>query len=209
MVQSTQKQEGVLALDNTVLVHSADRVPVVYGGDLATPVKSLVHAVASGKEAAMALDVLFHQGVGAVRPRLLDCVVGKGPSLSMEIFMKGVRAQRNPHIVDYKEINTDYFQFASRIAQPRLLIAERVRSFAEIDLKISANLAIGEAERCFNCGLCNQCDNCRLFCPDLAVNREESYQGRRINYDFCKGCGICAQECPRNALSLEEERDKS
>jgi 2-oxoacid:acceptor oxidoreductase delta subunit (pyruvate/2-ketoisovalerate family) len=198
--------ERVLRLRNSVMVGSDGGVPVLFGGDLATEVKSLAHAVGSGKEAAMALDVLFREGAEAVHPTLLNCLVGKGPSLSMEIYMKGMRAQRNPHVVGYGEINTDYFTFAPRIAQPRLLIAERIRSFSEIDLKISANLAIREAERCFNCGICNQCDNCRLFCPDLAVLREESYQGRRINYEYCKGCGICAEECPRNAVSLEEER---
>jgi 2-oxoacid:acceptor oxidoreductase delta subunit (pyruvate/2-ketoisovalerate family) len=109
--------------------------------------------------------------------------------------------------VRYGEINTDYFHFSPRLIQPRLLKGERSRSFAEIDLKISANLAIREAERCFNCGICNQCDNCRLFCPDLAVIRDQSPRGRSINYDYCKGCGICVVECPRNAMTLEEEQD--
>jgi Pyruvate/2-oxoacid:ferredoxin oxidoreductase delta subunit len=63
-----------------------------------------------------------------------------------------------------------------------------------------------EAERCFNCGICNQCDNCRLFCPDMAVIRDQSPRGRCINYDYCKGCGICVVECPRNAMTLEEEQ---
>ncbi len=112
-------------------------------------------------------------------------------------------------MVRYGEINIDYFQFTPRIAQPRLLKEERVRSFAEIDLRISANLAMREAERCFNCGLCNQCDNCRLFCPDLAVLRDQSPRGRRIDYDYCKGCGICVVECPRNAMSLEEEQGQT
>ena len=53
-----------------------------------------------------------------------------------------------------------------------------------------------EAERCFNCGLCNQCDNCHLFCPDLSVIHDQSAQGRHINYDYCKGCGLCVVECP-------------
>ncbi len=68
-----------------------------------------------------------------------------------------------------------------------------------------------EAERCFNCGICNQCDNCRLFCPDLAIIRDidrppaaPQPQGRWIDYDYCKGCGICVVECPRNAMTLEE-----
>ncbi len=104
------------------------------------------------------------------------------------------------------EINIDYFQFTPRVAQPRLLKEERVRTFAEVDLRISANLAMQEAGRCFNCGICNQCDNCRLFCPDLAVVRDQGPRGRSIDYDYCKGCGICVVECPRNAMSLEEEQ---
>jgi hypothetical protein len=68
-----------------------------------------------------------------------------------------------------EEINTDYFAFEPRITQPRLLVDERSRSFAEIDLKISAGLAMREAGRCFNCGICYGCDNCYLFCPDVSM----------------------------------------
>lgn len=197
--------EGVLRLSGCVMARAGQGMPVVYAGDLTNAEKSVVHAVASGKEAAMALDSLFREGIDSIRQRLAGCSVGCGSSLSMEIYMQGERSRRSSHVVRYGELNTDHFQFAPRIVLPRLLKEERVRSFAEIDLKISAGLAIREAERCFNCGLCNQCDNCRLFCPDLAVKRDESPRGRRIDYDYCKGCGICVVECPRNAMRLEEE----
>jgi NADPH-dependent glutamate synthase beta subunit-like oxidoreductase len=196
---------GLLTLPHTRMLLSAEGFPMIYGGDLTTPVKSVAHAVASGKEAALVLDLLFREGFDAIQPRLTECRVGDGRSLSMEIYLGGERSQRSSHIVGYHEINIDYFQFTPRVAQPRLLKEERVRSFAEVDLRISANLAMQEASRCFNCGLCNQCDNCRLFCPDLAVKRDDSPQGRCIDYDYCKGCGICVVECPRNAMSLEEE----
>jgi len=201
--------EGLLTLPNSRVFRRTQGLPVVFGGDLTTPVKSVSHAVASGKEAALALDVLFREGFEAILPRLTPCMIGDGRSLSMEVYLGGARSQRSSHVVRYSEINIDYFQFTPRIAQPRLLKEERVRSFAEIDLRISANLAMREAERCFNCGLCNQCDNCRLFCPDLAVLREQSPRGRRIDYDYCKGCGICVVECPRNAMILEEEQGQA
>lgn len=197
--------EQRLMLNNSVMIHQTDGIIVVYGGDLTNETKSVVHAVASGKEAAMALDILFRKGFDSIEPELSAYAVGNGSSLSMEIYMAGPRCKRNHHVVEYNEINIDHFQLASRITQPRLLIDERKKTFGEIDLKISANLAIREAERCFNCGLCNQCDNCYLFCPDMAVCRDESPQGRHINYDYCKGCGLCVVECPRNAMVLEEE----
>ncbi len=197
--------EGALAMAYTRLLRTDGGLPVVFGGGgSAGPVKSVSQAVASGKEAALALDVLFREGFEAIVPKLTACRVG-GKSLSVELYLGGERSQRSAHVVRYDEINIDYFQFTPRVAQPRLLKEERIRSFAEIDLRISANLTMQEAGRCFNCGLCNQCDNCRLFCPDLAVKRDDSPRGRRIDYDYCKGCGICVVECPRNAMSLEEE----
>ena len=196
---------GVIRLSNSVLVYSGVSAAVVYGGDLVSEIKSVVHAVASGKEASMALDTFFQEGPDAVLPKLETCRVGNGSSLSMEVYMQGPQCGRNRHVVTYGEINTDHFQFSPKVAQPRLLVEERIRSFAEIDLRISASLAMKEAARCFNCGLCNQCDNCRLYCPDLAVTREDTARGHSINYDYCKGCGICVVECPRNAMSLEKE----
>jgi NADPH-dependent glutamate synthase beta subunit-like oxidoreductase len=193
---------NVMALSHCRLVPGEGKPIVVYAGDLANATKSVAHAIASGKEAAIALDALLREGSEAIIPRLQACAVGDGPALSMDVCFGGERRLRNHHIVVYTEINTDHFGFAPRLTQPRLLVEERVRSFAEIDLKISAGLAMKEAERCFNCGLCNGCDKCWLYCPDVAVIREGEV--RRIDYDYCKGCGICVVECPRDAMFLGE-----
>ncbi len=198
---------GWLHLPNSRLRNEPGLPVVVYGGDLAAETKSVVHAVASAKEAAIALDVIFNEGMEAVREHLRACRVGIGPSLSMEIYLGGERCRRNSHVVQFDEINTDYFHFETRIVQPRLLREERISGFAEIDLKVSANVAMREAERCFNCGICNQCDNCRLFCPEIAVFCGDSGPGRQIDYDYCKGCGVCVVECPRNAMALSEEKE--
>jgi Pyruvate/2-oxoacid:ferredoxin oxidoreductase delta subunit len=199
---------GTLSVfDNTALLMTERNFPVIWGGDLTNDVKNITRAIASGKEGAMALDVLFRSGPEDIRPRLAECRVGNGRSLSMEVYRSGARAERSRHVVRYQEINVDYFRFLPRIVQPRLLKTERMRSFSEIDLRISAALAMREADRCFNCGICNQCDNCRMFCPDLAVALEPSPRGRAINYDYCKGCGVCVVECPRNAMSLTPEKD--
>jgi NADPH-dependent glutamate synthase beta subunit-like oxidoreductase len=200
------KTRGVTRFNNCVFVHRSREPVLVYGGDLVASIKSVVHAVASGKEAAMALDLFFKEGLESIERKLKSSLVGKGPSLSMEAYLGGPRAKRNHSVVSFENLNTDYFRFAPAIIQPRLLREERFKSFAEISLKIGASLAIREAERCFNCGLCNHCDNCQLFCPEIAVIRDHNFEGRHINYDYCKGCGLCVVECPRNAMALEEER---
>lgn len=194
-----------LHLSHCTIHQEQHGTPIIYGGDLTNTDKNVTQAIASGKQAAMALDTFFQSGADAVRERLSACLVGEGPSLSMEIYMNGPRKERKPHIVSYQEINTDYFQFEPRVIQPRLLIEERNSSFDEIELKISANTAMREAGRCFNCGICNDCDNCYLFCPDVSILRGRDMTERHIDYDYCKGCGLCVVECPRNAMTLGEE----
>ena len=43
------------------------------------------------------------------------------------------------------------------------------------------------------------------FCPDAAVIKLGSWQGRRFDFEFCKGCGICAQDCPTGHIHMEPE----
>jgi NADPH-dependent glutamate synthase beta subunit-like oxidoreductase len=197
--------KGWTALSHCLAFLETGDVPVVYGGDLTNGTKNVTHAIASGKQAAMVFDTFFQQGSAAIESRLQESSVGDGPALSMEIYLGGRRSARSRQVVPYSQINADYFQFESRVAQPRLLPKERTGSFDEIDLRISPFLAMREAGRCFNCGICNECDNCYLFCPDLSVIPGKHIAERLIDYDYCKGCGICVAECPRNAMILQEE----
>ena len=179
------------------------RIPLIYGGDLTSPIKSVTDAIASGKQAAMALDTFFTEGMEAIEDRLAGCRVGTGPALSMDAYLEKERKNRSAHIVGYDEIVTDYFKPAARRVQPALDAAERIRSFTEIESTLDNSTASQEAARCFNCGICAACDYCRLYCPEMAVLVEKGQ--RTINMDFCKGCGVCATEWPRNAMALEEE----
>jgi NADPH-dependent glutamate synthase beta subunit-like oxidoreductase/ferredoxin len=182
---------------------SRQKIPFVFGGDLASPVKSVADAIASGKQAAITLDTYFEKGFNAVESRLAACRVGSGPALCMNAYLGGDRRSRNAHIVSEDQIVMDYFQTAPRVAAAALDAGRRRRSFAEIESTLDGDAAKAEAARCFNCGTCNACDYCRLYCPEMAVKVEKSQ--RSIDMDYCKGCGVCATECPRNAMALEEE----
>ncbi|CAB1058916.1 Glutamate synthase [NADPH] small chain (EC [Olavius sp. associated proteobacterium Delta 1] len=179
------------------------KIPLVFGGDLTSPVKSVADAIASGKQAAMALNTYFAKGLEAVAATLAGCRVGPGPALSMETYLAGNRQDRNAHVVTYDEIVTDYFQTAPRVTPSSLDANRRLQSFAEVESTLTDKVAKGEAARCFSCGNCNACDYCRLYCPEMAVKVDKGQ--RSIDMDYCKGCGVCATECPRNAMALEEE----
>ena len=182
---------------------SNGEISIAYGGDLTNRVKSVADAIASGKQAAMALDTYFKSGWDAVNKAITDCQVGPGPTISMTTNLGKERKDRRPHIVSYGEINTHYFQSASRVIAPVLPLEDRIQSFLPVESKLTKEAALQEARRCFNCGICNACDYCRLYCPEMSVMVED--ERRHINLDYCKGCGLCVAECPRNAMALKEE----
>jgi NADPH-dependent glutamate synthase beta subunit-like oxidoreductase len=198
-----QRAEGSKILDLSHCRLIEQEIPILFGGDLASPIKSVADAIASGKQAAMVLDTHFEKGLGAVDKRLTACRVGAGPALSVDTYLDQDRKYRNTHIVGYDEIVSDYFQTAPKATPPSKNADPSIRSFEEISTTYENNAAKKEASRCFNCGICNACDFCRLYCPEMAVSVENA--SRKINLDYCKGCGVCATECPRNAMALEEE----
>jgi NADPH-dependent glutamate synthase beta subunit-like oxidoreductase len=64
-----------------------------------------------------------------------------------------------------------------------------------------------EAERCMSCGMCFECDNCVIYCPQDAVLRtpkDHATMGRYVytDYDRCIGCHICAEVCPTGYINM-------
>jgi NADPH-dependent glutamate synthase beta subunit-like oxidoreductase/Pyruvate/2-oxoacid:ferredoxin oxidoreductase delta subunit len=178
-------------------------MPIIYGGDLTNRVKSVSDAIASGKQAAIALDSCLKCGRDAIKAAMTNCRVGPGPAVSMANYLGQARKERNPHVVSADEINTHYFKTAARLSAPIASAEDRIQSFLPVAAILSQKVALAEARRCFNCGICNACDYCRLYCPDMSVVIEN--EQRSINMDYCKGCGLCVAECPRNAMALKEE----
>lgn len=197
---SEKNDPSRLFLSHSTLI--IDQFPMIFGGDLVNRVLSVSDAIASGKQAAIALDAYFEAGWSSIIDVLTRCRLGAGPSLSMARYLEDESLQpRHPQMVNFNDLNTDYFMPADRI-EPRVVRSkERATSFADYRHDYNSQEASKEAGRCFSCGICNECDNCRLFCPETAVLVD---QGRRINLDYCKGCGVCVEECPRDAMILEE-----
>ena len=111
----------------------------------------------------------------------------------------------NPHVVAFEELNMDYFEPSKRQKQSKVLAKKRIRGFGEVTSPLTEDRAVKEAERCFSCGTCNECENCYVFCPDISVMKTGEIFSHQVDYDFCKGCGICLSECPRGAISFREE----
>lgn len=79
--------------------------------------------------------------------------------------------------------------------------------FHERMMSLNEEKAQAEAKRCMSCGLCFECDNCVIFCPQDAVyrvNKSESTTGRYVATDYtrCIGCHICADVCPTGYIKM-------
>jgi len=170
---------------------ATDEKGVFACGDVTFIPRAINHEVGSGKRAAMAIDSYLK---GEDIKKKIDVIkVGEGESVSMRSYLTGVVKGVNK-IVRFEDLNLDYFEEKLRFLKPEMLAKGAL---------MKEKIAIQEAERCFHCGVCNQCDNCYIYCPDLAIRRQKDSKGYWINYDYCKGCLICVHECPRNAMSYE------
>jgi 2-oxoacid:acceptor oxidoreductase delta subunit (pyruvate/2-ketoisovalerate family) len=173
------------------------------GGDLTSNQRTVAHAIGSGKKAAMAIDCYL--GGKDTEEAIRQILIGEGPSISISRYLHPEERPMNPHIVTFEELNTDYFEPSKRHQESKGLIKKRIKGFEEVASTLAERIALEEAERCFSCGTCNECENCYVFCPDASIIKTEEFLSHQVDYDFCKGCGICFSECPRGAISLKEE----
>jgi NADPH-dependent glutamate synthase beta subunit-like oxidoreductase/Pyruvate/2-oxoacid:ferredoxin oxidoreductase delta subunit len=72
---------------------------------------------------------------------------------------------------------------------------------------LSEEETVNEAKRCMSCGLCFECDNCIIYCPQDAVFRVkkgERAMGRYVDTDYakCVGCHICKEVCPTGYIDM-------
>jgi Pyruvate/2-oxoacid:ferredoxin oxidoreductase delta subunit len=72
---------------------------------------------------------------------------------------------------------------------------------------LSEEQTVAEAKRCMSCGMCFECDNCVVFCPQDAVFRvrkNESTTGRYVDTDYmkCIGCHVCHDVCPTGYIQM-------
>ncbi len=165
---------------------------ITIGGDAAGGPRTVAHAAASGKRAAIEID-----------RRLAGNAAGPGdrPIESFRAHFER-RSVMRADPVAYGDVNTAYFEKTPQIALERLTPEIRTAGFGEIVSTIDEAGAARESSRCFVCGSCVGCEVCKTFCPDFSISIAGRTAG--IDYAYCKGCGICARECPRGVIVMGE-----
>jgi glutamate synthase (NADPH/NADH) small chain len=117
---------------------------------------------------------------------------------------------RSAHeVISYDDLFLAHFPYTARNLREDIpVLAEEVLGhFGERMKGLETEQAQAEAKRCMSCGLCFECDNCVMFCPQEAVKRtpkKETTTGRYVYTDYsrCIGCHICADVCPTGYINM-------
>ncbi len=112
-------------------------------------------------------------------------------------------------IIPHERLFLGHFGYLAREKRDEIEIgADQVLGdFRERTVGLSEEQAVKEANRCMSCGMCFECDNCVVFCPQDAVHRtpkKESTLGRYVYTDYtrCIGCHICSDVCPTGYIDM-------
>lgn len=175
------------------------------GGDAAPQLRTIVHAIASAKKAAISMDLSFRGNQD--REALAKLSVGGEGGVSLAAYLRARESGTWPgmlQVVSAREINTLYFEKSARVKERKLEREKRLNSFLEVNLAPDAKKALLSAARCYSCGRCNGCLNCYYFCPEGVISVDVEQCVRTVDDAHCKGCGTCARACPRNAIEMKD-----
>lgn len=144
--------QGTFEVDRRT--YMTNRPGVFAAGDAITQPVSVIHAIASAKRAAAAMDA-YLRGVP-----LSDVSVG-APVSHREL----AEAERQPR---------------PRLPVPTIAMEERLSTFKEVELGFDAEQAVAEASRCLACGPCSECLACVRVCEPHAIRHDWVEEQREL-----------------------------
>ncbi len=113
------------------------------------------------------------------------------------------------YVIAHEELFLGHFQYAARNRRA-ITMLDAQAALGNFDERLHAlgeKEAAAEAKRCMSCGLCFECDNCVVFCPQTAVfkvKKDKATTGRYVDTDYtkCIGCHICRDVCPTGYIQM-------
>jgi Pyruvate/2-oxoacid:ferredoxin oxidoreductase delta subunit len=112
-------------------------------------------------------------------------------------------------VIPSTELFLGHFKHEDRVKRGEAVPTgdEVIDHYEDRIIGLSEEDAIKEASRCMSCGMCFECDNCVIYCPQDAVFRvkkDVATMGRYVDtdYDKCIGCHICADVCPTGYIKM-------
>ncbi|MEJ5269727.1 MAG: 4Fe-4S dicluster domain-containing protein, partial [Hydrogenophilus sp.] len=215
---------GRLEVDNNYQLKG--RPNVFVGGDAVRP-HLLTTAIGQGWIAAENIDRFLAGEELGRRPKidvhsfdLLRKLVeaGKAPgrvtqplrgSDQTKDVVHNIEIRNDRYVIPHDELFLGHFTYTPRHKRKEIVLDPNsaIGNFQERIYPLSDEEAVAEAKRCMSCGLCFECDNCVVYCPQEAVKRvpkSERTTGRYVytDYDRCVGCHICHDVCPTGYIQM-------
>ena len=113
------------------------------------------------------------------------------------------------YVIKHEELYLGHFGYTPRVKRNVITLSKEsaLGNFEERLQPLLEAQAVEEAKRCMSCGLCFECDNCVVYCPQTAVfkvPKAKSTTGRYVDtdYDKCIGCHICSDVCPTGYIQM-------
>ncbi len=197
------------------------------GGDIVRP-HLLTTAIGHGRIAAEAINDYFDDGEIENRPKvdvhhfnLLEELHRRGRdpqeytheqtrgTCEADFAVHNFEDRSEAQIIPHEELFKGHFQYVPREVRAEKHIEgdDVIGNFEERIIGFTEEQARKEGERCMSCGMCFECDNCVIYCPQDAVHRvpkAERTVGRYVYTDYtrCIGCHICADVCPTGYIKM-------
>jgi formate dehydrogenase beta subunit len=194
------EQLGLTIGDGGTIQVTADtlttgRDGVFAGGDAVSGPASIIEAIASGRQAAISIDI-YLGGKGSIE----------------EVLVK-------PQKVATYRLG---LPIVNRVNIPTRPVTERLRDFSEVELNLDEPSAIEEAKRCLWCDLpirieadkCAGCRTCQVRCSVInlgefnpfksfiTITRDHAIRTTDLVFsDECQNCGLCIAVCNYGALT--------
>ena len=167
---------GTMRVDSVTF--QSDDPDIFAGGDAVTGPRTVIEAIAAGKEAAISID-RFIRGQD----------LREGRKREWAVAAKGQKEKYHP---------------AKRVRMPALPPKERVNNFDEVQLGLTEEMVLEEAKRCLGCG-CACIQSCPYdviqFDLKAGVSHKCSLCSERIHAGELP---VCAEVCMTDAITFGE-----
>ena len=223
-LESLNNGKGAVSADKNYQV--AGQPGIFCGGDVIRP-HLLTTAIGQGAIAAEGIDRHLRGEALDKRPKidvhsfdLMRKMAEKGlPLTQIDAPLHGTdrstgavhnfENRSDRYVIPHDELFLGHFGYVPRNKRKVVTLNadEALANFEERLLPLVEAQAQAEAKRCMSCGLCFECDNCVVYCPQTAVfkvKKTQSTTGRYVDTDYtkCIGCHICHDVCPTGYIQM-------
>ncbi|TKB06393.1 NAD(P)-binding protein [Desulforhopalus sp. IMCC35007] len=157
------------------------------------------------------IDESMYAGGDVISPDRVTTAIGHGrlaaERIAASLEGKPFQPPNYSEIITEEKLRLSYYEKRERNERHWMPVNNRFDGTIdlEIDFGITEEQFRAEALRCMSCGLCFECNQCMIYCPQHAISEfPDNPVGQVMYTDYtkCIGCHICALTCPCGYIQM-------